>query len=107
MADKQNHGRFCVQFNLDDPRHRQVAELLERQGRRKAQFIVEAVLREGAPIMPDTAELKRLVEGYVNELMLKQSAGGAAETVCLSTVGRGTDPDLNASILNMMAALRA
>lgn len=37
-------GRFTIQFNMDDPQQRMVAELLERQGRRKAQFLTNAAL---------------------------------------------------------------
>ena len=71
MGEKKNYGRFCVQFNLNDPRHRQVAELLEQQGRRKAQFIVEAVLGESTK--PDIANLKPMVEAWVKELLAGQA----------------------------------
>ena len=73
MVDKKNAGRFCVQFNPRDPRHQQVIELLERQGRRKAQFIVEAVLREGnTSAAPDIAQLRLQVECWVESLLEKQ-----------------------------------
>ena len=97
MGDKKNAGRFCVQFNLNDPRHRQVIELLEQQGRRKAQFIVEAVLRDGdAPAGPDMAQLKRQVEAWVRELLSQQ-------TVIDNVAPDGTDAELKAAIQGVMA----
>lgn len=44
MGKKKQPGRFTLQFNLEDPQQRAVSELLEQQGRRKAQFITSAVL---------------------------------------------------------------
>ena len=68
MGAKKHTGRFCLQFNLGDPRHLQAIELLERQGRRKAQFIVEAVLREGDSVaVPDIAQLTQLVEQLLDK----------------------------------------
>lgn len=44
MGAKKNPGRFTLHFNLEDPQQRTVSELLEQQGRHKAQFITSAVL---------------------------------------------------------------
>lgn len=44
MGDKKKPGRFTLQFNLEDPQQRMVSELLEQQGRHKAQFLTNAVL---------------------------------------------------------------
>ena len=41
--EKKVPGRFTIGFNLADPAHRAVADLLNQQGRRKAQFLVNAV----------------------------------------------------------------
>ena len=45
MSEKKAPGRFTLQFNLKDPQQRVVSELLEQQGRHKAQFITSAILR--------------------------------------------------------------
>lgn len=45
MSEKKKQGRFTLQFNLQDPQQRMVSDLLEQQGRHKAQFITSAVLR--------------------------------------------------------------
>ena len=42
-AGKKNPGKFTLQFNMMDPVHREVAELLDSMGRMKAQFIANAV----------------------------------------------------------------
>lgn len=44
MGEKKKPGRFTLQFNLEDPQQQTVSELLEQQGRHKAQFITSAVL---------------------------------------------------------------
>jgi hypothetical protein len=45
VEDKIVGTRFTIQFSRTDPAHLQVAEILNRQGRRsKAQYIVNAVL---------------------------------------------------------------
>ncbi len=44
MSTKKNPGRFTLQFNPNDPQQQTVCELLEKQGRHKAQFIASAVL---------------------------------------------------------------
>ncbi len=44
MPEKKLPYRFTIGFNAEDPAHRQAAEVLNRQGRRKAQFLVNAIL---------------------------------------------------------------
>lgn len=38
MREKKAPGRFTLQFNLEDPQQKEVSDLLEQQGRRKAQI---------------------------------------------------------------------
>lgn len=70
MDGKKDPGKFTVRFNLHDPQQRQAAELLNQQGRSKAQFIANAVLSyasgqvpvpQGTPAM-DSEQLRNLVE---------------------------------------------
>lgn len=44
MEGKKHPGKFTVRFNIADPQQRMAAELLNRQGRCKAQFLTNAVL---------------------------------------------------------------
>lgn len=44
MAEKKDPSKFTIGFNRQDPQHRIVIDLINQQGRRKAQFIVNAVL---------------------------------------------------------------
>lgn len=44
MAGKKEPGKFTIKFNMLDPAHRQVIDLLEPMGRTKAQFLANAVL---------------------------------------------------------------
>lgn len=57
MAEKKNKGRFTLQFNPADPQQMKAAELLEQQGRHKAQFLTSAVLHYiHCPETPDIAQ---------------------------------------------------
>lgn len=59
MAEKKIPCRFTIGFNPGDPAHRQTAEILNQQGRRKAQFLVNAVLHYvHCPETPDLPELR-------------------------------------------------
>lgn len=78
MADKKSEGRFTIGFNMADPTHRAVAELLNQQGRRKAQFIVNAVRHyihcPETPETPQPAALdSRLIEEIVLQILKRQS----------------------------------
>ncbi len=44
MVEKRIPYRFTIGFSPGDPAHQTVADLLNQQGRRKAQFLVNAVL---------------------------------------------------------------
>ena len=44
MGDKKDPGKFTIRFNIADPQQQAAVELLNRQGRYKAQFITSAVL---------------------------------------------------------------
>lgn len=58
MAEKKIPYRFTIGFNPGDPAHRQAAEQLNQQGRRKAQFLVNAILHYiHCPETPDLPEL--------------------------------------------------
>lgn len=76
MAQKNNPMRFTVQFSPGDPCHKQTVDILNQQGRRKAQFIVNAVMHyincsetpDVKPAAIDTA----LIEGIVRRLLNEQ-----------------------------------
>lgn len=74
MTDKKDPGKFTVRFNVCDPRHRAVIDLLNRQGRNKAQFLANAVLHyincaEASeirmPAVPDKGALEKLILGVL------------------------------------------
>lgn len=43
MAGKKYENKFTIQFNAADPVHQQIIEILNQQGRKKAQFLVNAI----------------------------------------------------------------
>lgn len=43
MTDKKDPGKFTIRFNICDPQHKAVIDLLNRQGRSKAQFLVGSI----------------------------------------------------------------
>lgn len=44
MAEKKERYKFTIQFSPADPSHQQTVDILNQQGRRKAQFLVNAVM---------------------------------------------------------------
>ena len=69
MTDKKDPGKFTIRFNICDPQHKAVIDLLNRQGRSKAQFLVSAVLHyincketpEVSVPVPNQAALEELI----------------------------------------------
>lgn len=69
MAEKKDPGKFTVRFNAADPQQRTVIELLNQQGRYKAQFLTSAILHyihcpetpEIQGTVTDSAEIERIV----------------------------------------------
>jgi len=84
MADKKDEARFTLQFSRTDPKHLQVIEILNRQGRRsKAPYIVSAILHyENCPEIVDTAHTPsmdiKFIESVFNRLMKEHSIESAA-----------------------------
>lgn len=72
MTDKKNPSRFTIQFNHGDPKQQSVAELLEQQGRHKAQFITNAVLHYiNCPETPETAPPQTVDKALLEKLVLE------------------------------------
>lgn len=78
MAKKDIY-KFTIQFSSGDPQHQQVTEILNRQGRRKAQFLVNTVLHyihctetpdiTQPPVNTDAIEtiVRRIMEEYAQK----------------------------------------
>ena len=86
MSDKIIDTRFTIQFSRTDPSHLQVAEILNRQGRRsKAQYIVNAVLHfencSETPHIPRTAEFDvKVIEAVVNRILQDREENNTVKT---------------------------
>lgn len=79
MTEKKDLYKFTIQFNPGDPSHLQTADLLNQQGRRKAQFIVNAVLHyihcKETPDIPQAAPMDtELIEAVVRRIMKEQGS---------------------------------
>lgn len=76
MAKKDPY-KFTIQFNEGDPSHIRVAEMLNQQGRRKAQFIVNAVMHyihcNETPSIPEPMMLDiDIIEQVVHRILEEQ-----------------------------------
>ena len=70
MGEKKDAFRFTVQFNAGDPNHQQVAAILNEQGRRKAQFLVNAVIHYiNCPESPEAATAPKIDRQTVEQLV--------------------------------------
>lgn len=76
MSQKKDICRFTIQFNPADPCHQKVIELLNSQGRSKAQFIANAVTHymhcSQTPEIPQNVSsynIKDMIVEAVNQYM--------------------------------------
>lgn len=70
MGEKKDAFRFTVQFNAGDPSHQRVAAILNEQGRRKAQFLVNAVIHYiNCPESPEAAAAPKIDRQTVEQLV--------------------------------------
>ena len=95
MAAKKQPGRFTIQFNAADPQQRQVIELLNQQGRRKAAFLTCAVLcycgQGAAPAVPPPTPESAMIEQIVQKILAAKNLDTLAQV--------GDQPDLLPSTL--------
>lgn len=127
MASKKLPGRFTLQFNAADPHQSAVIDILNQQGRSKAQFITSAVLHYincsetpdyqlAAPTL-DMKELERLVLEIIGRKTTPTSAPQtavsepqqkptAAPTVRLSCGDGVLDSEDLSAIAQSLAAFR-
>lgn len=79
VAEKKNKGRFTIQFNSADPQQQKAVELLEQQGRHKAQFLTSVILHyihcEATPDITQAIPLtNEELEKHVVEILRRLSA---------------------------------
>lgn len=124
MAKKDLY-KFTIQFSEGDPLHQQTADILNRQGRRKAQFLVNAVqhylhcsetpdIPQPVPIDVDAIEtiVRRIMEEQADKTepaAVKQDA--VKRTVKSEQIAFGDAADVLgkdgiAAIRNTMASFR-
>ena len=113
MAEKKKQNKFTIQFNPGDPAHRQVIEILNQQGRRKAQFIVNAV--QHYLHCPETPEIPQIpptdieaIEVIVRRIMEEQNKRDTeSNTIIHSQQSENIQCDENVSFLGQdgMAAI--
>lgn len=78
MAKKDLY-KFTIQFSEGDPLHQQTASILNQQGRRKAQFLVNAVMHylhcSETPVIPQPAPIDTgAIEVIVRRIMAEESS---------------------------------
>lgn len=96
--EKKDPGKFTVRFNMADPQQRAVINLLNQQGRYKAQFLTSAILHYvHCPKTPDirsaatmdSAEIERIVRHVLAQQQitvppgLQQDSQGQGEMTAL------------------------
>ena len=70
MGEKKDAFRFTVQFNAGAPSRQQVAAILNEQGRRKAQFLANAVIHYiNCPESPEAATAPKIDRQTVEQLV--------------------------------------
>ena len=93
MGEKKDAFRFTVQFNAGDPSHQQVAAILNEQGRRKAQFLVNAVIHYiNCPESPEAAAAPKIDRQTVEQLVREILTNMQPETT--PTTEKNMDRDI-------------
>ena len=101
MGDKKDPGKFTIRFNIADPQQQAVAELLNRQGRYKAQFITNAVMLyvHAAPVsLPVNAEPTARPQ--------KETLAGDAEIIAEISERQNTDNKTGIADVDMDSIFR-
>lgn len=99
MGDKKDPGKFTIRLNIADPQQQMAVELLNRQGRYKAQFITSAVLlyayaasdMQAAPMLNGS-----MIQHILTDLRPAhwETAPGRA---CINAEGAAAEPETNES----------
>lgn len=76
--EKKDPGKFTVRFNMADPQQKTVIDLLNQQGRYKAQFLTNAVLHyvrcSETPDLRSTVLGSGEIERIVRHILAQQQA---------------------------------
>lgn len=117
MAEKKDPGKFTVRFNIADPKQRTVIELLNQQGRYKAQFLTSAVLyyvrcseppeiREAS--MADSKEIERIVRSVLAQQQVSSKLQREIKPpdVCCETLDNPSDNADRDAIFKTLEAFR-
>lgn len=114
MMDKKQRCKFTIQFNPADPMHEQVIDLLNRHGRKKSQFIVNAITHYiNSSKMPsmqssqfiDVDLIEKIVRNIINEQQTVAFSKNDEETVPYKSSEMIAEDSLE-SIANTMAMFR-
>ena len=86
MTPKKDPGKFTVRFNICDPQHKAAVDLLNQQGRSKAQFLTNAVLHyinctEAPELHVPTVLDKKFLEGQIRTILEEHSWNVEENTV--------------------------
>lgn len=88
MGAKKDKCKFTIQFSSVDACHLRTVEILNAQGRRKAQFITNAVMHYvNCSEMPTTAQSPAVsldyqtIEAIVNKILQEKSLTGSVSEI--------------------------
>ena len=101
MDAKKQPGRFTIQFSLADPQQRQVIELLNLQGRRKAVFLTNAVLNYCGQRVPPPVSAPQMELTAIEQAVRKVLQENPGQVFApLTTPQNGTKPASSKGMLS-------
>ena len=110
-VEKKTEYRFSINLNPNDPMHKMAIHELNKQGRRKTQFIVNAIiyyLSDGRDssrysAQPDKEYIERICRSFMEEILKEKSTTASMKPIKnVDPLGDEKDESLDSDMVSEM-----
>ena len=115
-VEKKTDYRFSINLNPNDPMHKIVIQELNKHGRRKTQFIVNAIihyLSDGSDnsryrAQPDKEYIEKICRSFVEEILKEKTTTASMKPIKeADTLSDETDDSIDSDMISeMMSTFR-
>ena len=112
MIEKKGETRFTIYLSNTDPSHIKVSSILSQQGRRKTQYMVNAILHyincyEIQNAQHSAQFDEKAIESIVNRILKEREGSGASKPAGTTLVRQDENPVLQEYEIDFDNAMRA